>query len=125
MQLDKPPLFSSFEILTKELKVLEKLIKTLKWNKKAIEEKIRDDETLYATDLAYHLIGKGISFKKAHDAIGKLVRYSLGKKKKIKQMSDKELENFSDKLKHKDIVKLMDPVVSVKSRISVDRSKPN
>ena len=38
-------------------------------------------------------------------------------------MVDKELKKFSDKLKHKDILKIMDPVKSVKSRISVDRSK--
>lgn len=123
MQLDKPPLFSSFEIVTKELKVLPKLIKTLKWNKKAIEEKIEDDETLYATDLVYHLIEKGIPFKKAHDIIGKLVKFSLHTGRKIKDMKDQELKKFSDELKHNKIVKLMDPKISVESRISVDRSE--
>ncbi len=125
MQLDKPPLFSSFEIVTKELKVLPKLIKTLKWNKKAIEKKIKDDETLYATDLVYHLIEKGIPFKKAHDIIGELVKFSLDTDRKIKDMKDQELKKFSDKLKHDEIVKLMDPKTSVDSRISVDRSGLN
>lgn len=121
MQLDKPPLFSSFEIIEKELKVLPKLIETLKWNKKAIEEKIEDDETLYATDIVYYLIKKGIPFKTAHDIIGKLIKYSLDKDKKIRKMKNKELKGFSDKLTPKIIKEIMDPAKSVKSRVSVER----
>ncbi|MGB2705826.1 MAG: argininosuccinate lyase [Candidatus Omnitrophota bacterium] len=123
MQLDKPPLFSSFEIIEKELKILPKFIKTLKWNKKTIEDKIKDDETLYATDLVYYLIKKGIPFKSAHDIIGKLVKFSLETDRKIKDMKDQELKKFSDKLKHNEVIRLMDPVTSVESRVSVDRSK--
>jgi len=121
MQLDKPPLFSSFEIISKELVVLAKLIETLKWNKKCIEKRIEEDETLYATDLAYYLVKKGVPFKKAHEAIGRLINEALKKGKRIKEMPDKELKKFSDKLKHKDIVRIMKPLESVKSRISVDR----
>ena len=123
MQLDKPPLFSSFDILQEELEVLPKLVETLKWNKEAIRKRVEDEETFYATDLVYYLIGQGISFGKAHDIIGKLVKFSFDSNKKIKEMSDKELKQFSDKLDHTDIVKLMDPMVSVCSRISVDRSE--
>jgi len=121
MQLDKPPLFSSFEIVTKELKILTKLVKTLKWNKNAIKKRIEDDETLYATDLVYYLVKKGVSFKMAHDIIGNLVRHSLNKKKRIKNMDDKELGKFSKKLNQKEISKLMNPLTSVKSRVSVKR----
>jgi len=121
MQLDKPPLFNSFEIIENELKVLVKLIPTLKWNKEIIEEKIKDDETLYATDFTYYLIKKGIPFKNAHDIIGKLVKFSLDTGRKIKEMNDTELAKFSSELKQAEISKLMDPGVSVRSRISVGR----
>lgn len=128
MQLDKPPLFNSFEIIKDELKILPKFIKTLKWNKKAIEDAVKDDETLYATDLVYYLIReKDIPFKEAHDIIGKLVKFSIDTKRKIKDMSDIELKKFFDrvgligKLSQGEIVKLMDPETSVKSRISVVR----
>jgi len=121
MQLDKPPLFSSFEIIEKELKVLPRLVETIKWNKEKIKQTIDDDETLYATDLVYYLIKKEIPFKTAHDIIGKLVKFSLDTDRKIKDMKDEELKKFSDKFKHNEIVKLMDPVTSVKSRISVER----
>ncbi len=129
MQLDKPPLFSSFEIIEQELEILPKFIKTLKWNKKAIEDAIKDDETLYATDLVYCLIKKGVSFKEAHNIIGKLVKFSLDSGRKIKEMSNPELAKFSDrvgligKLNQREIAELMDPETSVKSRISVVREK--
>ncbi len=123
MQLDKPPLFSSFEIIEKGLKVLPKLIETLKWNKDAIKKTIEEDETLYATDLVYYLIKKDEPFKIAHDIIGKLVKFSLDNNIKIKKMTDGTLKQFSNKLKHNEIIKLMDPIKSVKSRKSVDRKK--
>ena len=123
MQLDKPPLFNSFEIIEKELRILPKLIETLKWNKDVIKKRIEEDETFYATDFVYYLVKKGMPFKKAHDTIGKLVKESLDTRRKIKEMSDTELKRFSDKLKHTDIIKLMVPIKSVKSRISVGRSK--
>ena len=121
MQLDKPPLFSSFTIVENELKVLAKLVETLKWNKKALKERIEKDEAIYATDILYHLVKKGVPFKKAHDVVGKLVKYSVDKNKKIRDMKDKELKKFSEKLKHNDIVKITKPGISVKSRISVNR----
>ena len=65
MQLDKEPLFNSFEIVSSELKVLEGLVKTLKFNREKIEEHLKD-ESLYATDLVYYLVDKKIPFKEAH-----------------------------------------------------------
>ncbi|MDD5439470.1 MAG: argininosuccinate lyase [Candidatus Omnitrophica bacterium] len=121
MQLDKPPLFSSFEIIAKELKVMAALVATLEWNTGVIQKSIEEDEGIYATDLAYYLIGKGIPFSRAHEIIGRLMSYSLESQKKIRQMKDEELKTFSEALKHTEIVKLMDPVISVKSRVSVER----
>ncbi|MFH1593115.1 MAG: argininosuccinate lyase [Candidatus Omnitrophota bacterium] len=123
MQLDKPPLFNSFEIMEKALRVLPGLISTLKWNKGVIAARVREDETIYSTDLVYHLVKKGMPFKKAHDIIGKLVKSSVDAGSKISDMGDEELKLFSDKLKHSEVVKLMDPVVSVRSRVSVKRPK--
>ncbi|MBN1353157.1 MAG: argininosuccinate lyase [Candidatus Omnitrophica bacterium] len=122
MQLDKPPLFGSFEIIERELKVLPRLIETLKWNKKAIDAKIKDDEAIYATDFVYHLIQKKkIPFKTAHDIVGRLIQKSGGRK--IADMKEEEIKNVSDKLDKKELLGLMNPVKSVASRISVERKK--
>ncbi len=120
MQLDKEPLFNSFEVVSAELAILKGLVKTLKFH----PDKIRlalEDESLYATDLVYYLVDKGVSFKNAHDIVGRLVRYSLDKRIKIKSMSDQALKKFSPKLIHSQIALLFDPLVSVRSKKSVRR----
>ena len=120
MQLDKEPLFNSFEIVSSELKVLSGLIKTLKFNKANIAEHLKD-EGLYATDIVYYLVGKKVPFKEAHTIVGKLVKYSLENEIQIKDMPESLLKKFSNKFVKKEIVKLFDPLVSVKSKKSIKR----
>jgi len=120
MQLDKEPLFNSFEIVSSELKVLTGLIKTLKFNKDKIEDHLKD-EGLYATDIVYYLVDKKVPFKEAHTIVGKLIKYSLDNEIQIKNMPENLLKKFSDKFVKKDVVKLFDPLVSVKSKKSIKR----
>jgi argininosuccinate lyase len=120
MQLDKEPLFNSFEIVSSELKVLSGLIKTLKFNKNKIKEHLKD-ESLYATDLVYYLVKKGESFKKAHDIVGKLVKDSLEREGGIQGMSDKDLKRYCAKFVKSEILKLFDPLESVRSKKSIKR----
>ena len=122
MQLDKEPLFNSFEAISNELKILTGLIRTLKFNKKKIEEHLTD-ESLYATDLVYFLIKKGLPFKSAHTIVGKLIRYSIDNSTEIKDMTESQLKRFSDKFVKKEIVKLFDPKISVKFRKSIKRKR--
>jgi argininosuccinate lyase len=120
MQLDKEPLFNSFEIVSGELKVLAGLIKTLKFNEAKIKACLKD-ESLYATDLVYYLVDQGVPFKTAHTLIGKLVKYSLERGIEIKSLPEDTLKSFSEKLVKRNIVKLFDPLVSVKSKKSIKR----
>ena len=120
MQLDKEPLFNSFEIVSSELKVLEGLIKTLKFNREKIEEHLKD-ESLYATDLVYYLVDRGSAFKEAHTIVGKLIKYSIDNNIEIKAMPEDKLKYFSDKLVKKEILRLFDPKVSVESKKSIKR----
>jgi len=120
MQLDKEPLFSSIEIVSGELKALTGLIKTLTFNKEKIAEHLKD-ESLYATDLVYYLVKKKVPFKEAHDIVGKLVRHSQDHSVRIQDMPDLELKRFSDRFARKEVIRLFDPVVSVRSRHSIRR----
>jgi argininosuccinate lyase len=120
MQLDKEPLFNSFEIVTKEIKVLERLIKTLKFNKAKIGEQLKD-ESLYATDLVYYLVDKKVPHRLAHDTVGRLVRYSIDNSITIKQMPENLLKRFSDKFVKAEIVKLFNPAASVRAKKSIRR----
>jgi argininosuccinate lyase len=69
----------------------------------------------------YYLVDKKIAFKEAHTIIGKLVKYSIDNSILIKDMPENLLKEFSDKLVKKEIVRLFDPLVSVKSKKSIKR----
>ena len=120
MQLDKEPLFNSLEIVTVTLKVLKGLVGTIVFNRPRIESFL-DDEALYATDVVYYLVGKGVAFTTAHTIVGRLVRYAIVNKIEIKSMSDAELKKFSDKFNRDEVLKLFNPRVSVESKKSIRR----
>lgn len=121
MQLDKEPLFNSFEIISEELNVLAGLMKTLEFNRESIETHLKD-ESLYATDLVYYLVDKGVPFKLAHTIIGELISYSIKNKKRIQDMPEDVLrKKFSDQIRKKEFNKLFDPQHSVESKKSINR----
>ncbi len=120
MQLDKEPLFNSFEIVSSELKVMSGLVAGISFNESAIGRQLAD-ESLYATDLVYFLVNKGVPFKSAHGIVGRLVRYSLDNELPIREMKDKLLKSFSPQFSRKGIMRLFDPVVSVRSKKSIKR----
>jgi len=122
MQLDKEPLFSSFEIIQQELKVLAGLLPKIKFKKNNIARQL-EDECLYATDMADYLVQKGAAFKDAHTIIGKLIAYKLKSGKEIKKMGNEALKKFHPALSSKVIRKIIDPEQSVKSKRSVRRKK--
>ena len=120
MQLDKEPLFDSFEIVTSGLKVLSGVVGTLKFNKASIAASL-EDESLYATDLVYYLVDKKIAFKTAHTIVGRLIKYSLDASCAIKDMPESRLKMFSNKFVKSEIAKLFNPTVSVRSKRSIKR----
>ncbi|MBU0605860.1 MAG: argininosuccinate lyase, partial [Candidatus Omnitrophica bacterium] len=120
MQCDKEPLFNSIETVLTELEILTGLVRTLKFNKAKIEEHL-EDESLYATDLVYYLVGKRVPFKTAHTIVGKLIRYSIENDLEIKSMAPAELEKFSSKFDREEILKLFNPRVSVEAKRSIKR----
>jgi len=106
MQLDKQPLFESLQIIKNELTLFPKLMDTLKWDKERIEKAI-EDESLYATDLVYYLVRKGVPFREAHNIIGNLMLFCSENRKKIREMSSKELKRFSEKLNQKEVFAIL------------------
>jgi len=82
MQLDKEPLFSSVEIIQDEIKIMTRLVAKVKPNISKIENALTD-YSLYATAQADELVRKkGMSFKEAHDTVGKLIKKQESLEKK-------------------------------------------
>lgn len=120
MQLDKEPLFDSFEIVHKELRVLAELFKNIKFKKESIEKQL-DDESLYATDLSDYLVQNGVAFKTAHGIIGGLIQHKYKTKSQIRYMDVATLKKFHPLLTPTIVRKIINPEQSVKSKKSVKR----
>jgi argininosuccinate lyase len=94
LQEDKQPLFETYETLLLTLLVLGELLCTLKVNGERTRAAATASYTL-ATDLADYLVRKGLPFREAHQAVGKLVRYAQDKGKELSALTLKEYRRFS------------------------------
>jgi argininosuccinate lyase len=97
MQEDKIPLFDTVDTLKACLGILAPLIKEIKVDSVAAKEATRKG-FLAATDIADYLVGKGISFRKAHEIVGKAVRLALEKDKDLDGLTLEEWHVLSDKI---------------------------
>ena len=74
------------------------------------------DPGLLATDLAEHLVRKGVPFRTAHHRVGALVRYAGEAGKKLNELSSEEMlsviPEFDDSMK--DV--FQSPVTAVENR---------
>lgn len=72
LQEDKRPLFDSFDVVSASAAAMSGMVSTLTFNEAALAESV-DTGFCTATDLAEELVGLGMPFRGAHEAVGKLV----------------------------------------------------
>lgn len=72
LQEDKVPVFEAADTLGLMLPVVTGVVSTLRVNAEAMEKAL--DPAILATDLADYLVKRGMPFREAHTAIGKVVR---------------------------------------------------
>lgn len=123
LQLDKPPLFDAIDTVKDILEIFVSLFESIVIQKQAISSKLAD-EALYSVDIVEHLIKKGVSYRQAHDIVGKIVRDCLDKGKKISELSSLELKHYSDKL-GLDIRNILNPESSVQLKVSYASTNPS
>ena len=97
MQLDKPPLFDAIDTVKDILHILISLFSGIVIKEEAIVSKLMD-ESLFSVDIVEYLIKKGISYRHAHDIVGRMVKDCLDKGRKISELSAAELKRYSPKL---------------------------
>ncbi len=122
MQLDKLPLFNSFESLTLCLQVLCGLIKSARVNQSQALI-LSSDELLCATDLVEYLVKKGIAFKEAHNIVGRLVTFALEKKVFLSEIPLGQWKKLSPHFK-KDVYELLNAGTSVAAKKSFGGTSP-
>jgi len=103
LQEDKEPLFDTVDTVKACLSMLAAMMPKVKFNKITMV-KAAEGGFSTATDLAEYLVRKGVPFRKAHKITGKIVKYCIGNKKTIADLSLNEFKKFSGMIE-KDILK--------------------
>lgn len=93
LQEDKEAMFDSFDTVHAVLQVTTGVISTLEVNQKSMEGALSPD--MLATDLAYHLVRKGMPFREAHSCAGKAVYIAETKKVPLNLLTVEDLQTAS------------------------------
>ena len=122
LQEDKPPLFDSTATVKDALQVFAAMLPELTINTAAMESAAKDPGLL-ATDLAEYLVKKGMPFREAHEAVGKLVARALNAKQALNNVSLLEMQEISP-LFQDDVLKVFDVRASLAQRTAVGAPSP-
>ncbi|SPD73870.1 argininosuccinate lyase [uncultured Desulfobacterium sp.] len=114
MQEDKEALFDAADTVEICLEVISRLLPEITFN----EENLRaatEKGFMAATDLADYLVRKGITFREAHEIVGKMVLFAIDQKKELHNLSLEEMRRFAKKI-DKDVEPWLDPFKTVNRR---------
>jgi argininosuccinate lyase len=122
LQLDKPPLFDAIDTMENILEIFVELFQNIVIEKEAIASKL-EDESLFSVDIVEYLIKKGVSYREAHDIVGRMVRDCLDKGKKISDLTLVELKKYSKSL-GPDVKNILNAEASVNLKTSYGSTNP-
>jgi len=122
LQLDKPALFESVEKMKIMTQLLTKTFATLKVNPSTLS-RATQSQYLYSVDIMEYLIKKGVSYRQAHDIVGKMVKECLDHGKDLNTLSESELKKYHPKL-GLDVKKLLNAQTSVTIKKSFGSTNP-
>ena len=90
LQEDKEPLFDTAETLGKVIPLAARIVESIEFDYEAARE-AADDPFVAATDLADHLVLRGVPFREAHGQVGRLVAKAIEAGKALRDLSDSEV----------------------------------
>jgi len=122
LQEDKGPLFDSVTTVKDALRVFAAMLPELTINAGRMES-AADDSNLLATDLAEYLVKKGMPFREAHEAVGKMVARAMTAKVALNNVSLLEMREIS-KLFEDDVLKVFDVRASLAKRTAIGAPSP-
>lgn len=94
LQEDKEPLFDAVDTVQMSLKVFTLMIETAKFNREKMASGAGEAFST-ATDLADHLVRRGVAFRQAHEQVGKLVAYCIDQGKDLSALTIDEIRRFA------------------------------
>uniref|UniRef100_A0A671NEB2 Argininosuccinate lyase-like n=1 Tax=Sinocyclocheilus anshuiensis TaxID=1608454 RepID=A0A671NEB2_9TELE len=110
LQEDKEAMLDTYDTVHTVLQVATGVISTLKVNQSAMEGALCPD--MLATDLAYHLVRKGMPFREAHSCAGKAVYIAESKNIHLSKLTVEDLQIVSP-LFDKDVSSVWDYTKSI------------
>jgi len=117
MQEDKALVFNSYDTLLESIIITNELVKSLKPNKDRMLFLSNEGYTT-ATDFADYLVqNNNLSFRDAYKISAKLVDYAERNKKKLNELSLKEVQRFSKNLDN-NVMKIFNVINSVNLKTS-------
>lgn len=114
MQEDKEALFDTVDTVEHCLTVFCMLLGKMTFNGEAMK-KASTEGYLMATDLADYLVRKGMTFRKAHETVGRIVLFAMDRGKSLQELTLKELKGFERRIAG-DVFDWLDPVSAIKKR---------
>jgi len=122
LQEDKEPLFDAAGTTEQSLRIMGRMLGTVRFDAKRFREELRGG-ALLATELADYLVRKGVPFREAHAAAGSVV--AACERKKI-SLADLPLSEYRKRSRAfgADLYRLLDPEVSVRMKRSAGSTAP-
>ncbi|HEX2055130.1 MAG TPA: argininosuccinate lyase [Nitrospiraceae bacterium] len=102
LQEDKEALFDSVDAVLQSVTVLSELMRRVRFNREVLAQAASGGAML-ATELADYLVAKGVPFREAHSIAGRIVRFSIERKRDLQEMSLVDLQGFSKRFE-KDVL---------------------
>jgi argininosuccinate lyase len=93
MQEDKEPVFDAVETALGSLSVLSGSLRSLRVDSEATRA-AASDPMLLATDLAEHLVQRGVPFREAHEIVGRLVGHAVASGTPLDRLPTETLVGF-------------------------------
>jgi argininosuccinate lyase len=114
MQEDKEALFDTVDTVEQCLVVVTRLLGAISFNEKSMK-KAAHEGYLVATDLADYLVTKGMTFRQAHETVGKILLFALDENKELNKLTLREMKSFARRIEE-DVYDWLDPSSCIRRR---------
>ncbi len=126
LQEDKRPLMESLDTVTDAAAVLARVVATASFDAERMLAATVDG-FINATDLADHLVTRGVPFREAHGIVGAAVRHCIDAGKRLEELTLEEFNGFGDgsAVIGEEIYALLTPEACVARRDSYGGTSPS
>jgi argininosuccinate lyase len=122
MQEDKEPLFDAADTVLASLRVMERMLQTVTFDRKRFEAEL-DGDPLLATELADYLVRRGVPFRTAHGIAGEIVRDRAEGGNSLSGMTLHDFRRYAKEFDG-DVLSLLSPGTSLNAKRSSGSTSP-